>query len=352
MNNNQNLENQQSAGENIKNNQEAQMTSDSNIVINTEIETIVDEKASAKNNYTVTQLEIDKIQVTDDRRKIDEESISDLADSIDLYGLIHPIVVSSDLYLVAGNHRLTAHKKLNKKSINAFIMPFKKDSDECRMVELSENTDRVELSKLEKAIAAFEMYNCRKKNTKWLSQNKDILSGRNKKLLMTSSAIPEIMAKFNISRSEAYSLIDIAGKLVPDAVNYLVAVNLADNMKVVKEFSELNQVQQTSLINQCLPKKDFVEKMKEITKRNKPSNDKPIAPSRSEKKDKVIEEIKQQIEEINSKGFKFDVGKSEGNTFLLTNSDTLILEFKTLSTVEWYVKGAASILEMFQPQIA
>jgi len=340
-------ENEVIVGDNQILNQETQMTTDSKTSGNADLETIVGDDTSAQTNYTVTQLEIDKIQITDDRRKIDEESIPDLAASIDLYGLIHPIVVSSDGFLVSGNHRLTAHKVLKKKRINAYIMPFKKDSDECRMVELSENADRVELSKLEKAVASFEMYNCRKKNTKWLSQNKDSFSERNKKLLMTSSAIPEIMTKFDISRSEAYALIDIAGKLVTGAVNYLVAVNLADNMKVVKEFSELNFVQQNSLISQCLPKKEFVEKMKDITKRNKPANDKPIALSRSEKKDKTIEEINQQIEEINSKGFKLDLGLSDGNTYLLENrGQNLIQEFKTLSAVEWYIKGAATILEI------
>jgi len=301
--------------------------------------TSTNSNAPEPTNYNVSQIEISKIMVSDDRRKIDEESISDLAASIETLGLLHPIVVSRDMYLVAGNHRLTAHKHLGKKFINAFVLSVDKNTPDSKMIELSENTDRVELTKLEKAVSAFEMYIARKNNTRWLSKDKDKFSIRNKKLLTTTSAIPEIMKKFNISRSEAYALIDLAGKLVPEATPHLTALDLADNMAVVKEFSELQSTQQTNLISQGLAKKEFVQEMKDLTKRNKHTSDKPIPMSTTEKKDLALEEIKQQISNLNSKGLQLDFGIVSDNGFHLKKNDSLVQEFKSLNNASWYIKG-------------
>jgi hypothetical protein len=47
-------------------------------------------------------------------RNIDEKSVIKMMDSISKYGLIQPIIVSSDGYVIDGQHRLSACMRLNK----------------------------------------------------------------------------------------------------------------------------------------------------------------------------------------------------------------------------------------------
>jgi len=72
------------------------------------------------------KIEINKIKVGTRLRKIDQSKVNDLVESIQLIGLLQPIVVDSDNNLLAGNHRLEAHRVLGETTI------------ECKRVSLSE----------------------------------------------------------------------------------------------------------------------------------------------------------------------------------------------------------------------
>ena len=52
------------------------------------------------------RLKITDICVGQDRRKLDDTKVAELADSIREVGLLNPITVSSKNQLVAGSHRL------------------------------------------------------------------------------------------------------------------------------------------------------------------------------------------------------------------------------------------------------
>ena len=69
---------------------------------------------------------INKIKVGTRLRKIDQSKVNDLVESIQLVGLLHPIVIDTDDNLLVGNHRLEAHKVLGEKTI------------ECKRISLSE----------------------------------------------------------------------------------------------------------------------------------------------------------------------------------------------------------------------
>lgn len=71
--------------------------------------------------------------------------VSNLADSISRLGLIHPIVLDRDLLLVAGERRLTACKALGWTSI-PFQYVDDLDEDQRHLIELEENTKRLDLS--------------------------------------------------------------------------------------------------------------------------------------------------------------------------------------------------------------
>lgn len=96
-------------------------------------------------------LAIDEIEIGDRRREINQAAVKRLADSIKEIGLRHPITVrqKGDKYLlIAGAHRIEAHKRLGRDYVPACIV--KMNGDEARLWEIAENLHRADLSKLER----------------------------------------------------------------------------------------------------------------------------------------------------------------------------------------------------------
>jgi hypothetical protein len=94
---------------------------------------------------------ISDFDIPDGRRDIDAASVKHLADSINKVGLHHPITVlekGNRYVLVAGLHRIEAHKKLGLDHIPATIVTM--TNSDARLWEIAENLHRAELSKLER----------------------------------------------------------------------------------------------------------------------------------------------------------------------------------------------------------
>jgi ParB family chromosome partitioning protein len=95
----------------------------------------------------VTEVEIASIRTRFRIRTPDEQKIEEIASSIRICGLINPITIDSEYFLLAGFHRLESYKLLGYKTIPAVI----KDAEKLRgeLVEIEENISRNELDHLE-----------------------------------------------------------------------------------------------------------------------------------------------------------------------------------------------------------
>jgi len=94
-------------------------------------------------------VKIDEIIIDrEDRRKVNEEFVSDLAKSISEIGLINPITITIDKQLIAGLHRLEAFKLLSREEIPAKIAEIDDEivdlsrEDFLKLMELDENLVR------------------------------------------------------------------------------------------------------------------------------------------------------------------------------------------------------------------
>ncbi len=114
---------------------------------------VVEEEKPRENdilkNLNVTEIEPNRDQA---RKIFDEESIQELANSIEKYGLIQPIVVTQKegyYSIVAGERRWRAAKKAGLKEIPVII----REDDERKNQEISliENMQREDLNPYEKA---------------------------------------------------------------------------------------------------------------------------------------------------------------------------------------------------------
>lgn len=109
------------------------------------------------NSGLVVEIEIDKIKANplQPRKVFDDESLQELADSIQEYGLLQPILVyedskkSDEYFLIAGERRLRASKIAKKETIKAIIV----DVQETKLRELAliENIQREDLNPIDLA---------------------------------------------------------------------------------------------------------------------------------------------------------------------------------------------------------
>lgn len=95
------------------------------------------------------ELQIKDIKVSQRLREIDQDKVDELVESIQLVGLLHPIVIDSDNNLLAGNHRLEAHRILGRDSIECRVVNLSELENE--LVQIDENLINNELNIIEKS---------------------------------------------------------------------------------------------------------------------------------------------------------------------------------------------------------
>jgi ParB family chromosome partitioning protein len=109
----------------------------------------IEPKASAHLSSQLLLIKVSDVKVKTRLRATNEENIQQIADSISEIGLINPISIDSDNNLIAGFHRLQAHKLLGLKEIPAIISSQKEL--QARLQEIDENLKRAELTSIEKS---------------------------------------------------------------------------------------------------------------------------------------------------------------------------------------------------------
>ena len=107
------------------------------------------EVISLHEDLKVTEVEVSKIRTRLRLRTPKEEKIQELASSIQICGLINPVTIDSDYFLLAGYHRWQSYIFLGYTTIPAVI----KDTSKLRgeLIEVEENLSRVELDAIEVA---------------------------------------------------------------------------------------------------------------------------------------------------------------------------------------------------------
>ena len=89
------------------------------------------------------EMKISDIKIRDGRREVDMGKVKQLADSISEIGLINPITVSEDGYLIAGSHRLAAFNLLGRDTIP--VLTTELTGITAELAEIDENLIRNEL---------------------------------------------------------------------------------------------------------------------------------------------------------------------------------------------------------------
>lgn len=94
------------------------------------------------------QLDINEIIINKRVRK-NTGDLSQLADSMEKYGQMHPVIVNKKMELISGYRRLQCARQLNWKTVFAIVVDASSETDKLTL-ELEENLRRKDFSEEEK----------------------------------------------------------------------------------------------------------------------------------------------------------------------------------------------------------
>lgn len=228
------------------------------------------------------------------RKDFDEESLSELSESIKHDGLIQPIVVTEDIdgyILIAGERRFRASKLAKLKTIRAIVL--NSDEQKMRQFALIENIQRDELNAIELAFAYSEL------------------------IKLHDITHEELSVKIHKSRTHITNTIRLL-QLSTKTQKALIEKKItAGHAKVLIGLDEKQQqLMVNSIIGQKLSVRDVETLIKSMKDVESPT------PKKQEKKSYDFSDIKNRFEVL---GFK---SKSSNNKLTIEfDSDTEIEEF-------------------------
>jgi len=178
---------------------------------------------------------ISDVTIPEGRRKVDDEAVKQLAQSIEQIGLVHPITVvrkggtgitiksrervRGKYVLVAGLHRLEAFKKLGKDRIPAVIMSL--TYRKRRLWEIAENLHRAELTVQERSDLIAEW-------VELVKQNKAAQLAPPGGKQQREEGIRAASRELGLKRREVQRAVKIAG-ITPEAKRIAFDIGFDDN---------------------------------------------------------------------------------------------------------------------------
>ncbi len=255
----------------------------------------VAEEEQKQANDILKNLKIIDIEPNRDqpRKNFDEESLSELAESIKMYGVIQPIVVSEkDGYyaIIAGERRWRAAKQAGLKEIPAIIR--EDDARKNKEISLIENMQREDLNPYEKA-----------------------------------AGIRALMDDYHLTQEE---IAKVLGKGRSSIANSVRILNLAPAVLELAKQGKLTEGHCKALLSISDPMKQFdmatrmIEKGETVRQAEKKMHHQKVNKEIAEKYDIVYRNIEDSFQNFFGTKVKIDAGKRSGKIIInYTNNDDL-----------------------------
>lgn len=186
---------------------------------------------------------IDDIRVSDRRRAADPEKVAALAGSIHRSGLLQPVVVSDDLRLIAGLHRLEACRLLGWATLEAKVLPVTGAAAE--LAEIDENLMRAELTVLEQAEHLARRNELLEEMDMRAPSNRPPQKGDNMTPLQTTASIA---ADMGFDERSAQRRLQIAREIDPEVKAAVAGTALADNLTGLLALARMSPDEQREIV--------------------------------------------------------------------------------------------------------
>lgn len=227
------------------------------------------EKAYEQNigddSQLVVEIDIDLIKPNplQPRKKFDESSIAELADSIREYGILQPILVyeeNNEFFLIAGERRLRASKVAKRSSIKAIVVDIK--PDKLREMALIENIQREDLNPIDLALsynALIKDYNITQDELAAKVQKSRPQITNTLALLKLPQKVQNLLIEGKISQGHAKILVNLNEKDLNLAVDSIIGqkLSVSQSEKLVQKLKTSNdknnaKIHTNSEINEAL----------------------------------------------------------------------------------------------------
>lgn len=188
------------------------------------------------------------IRVTRNRRRADPEKVAELARSIGEIGLLNPVTLTTDLTLIAGLHRLEAHRLLGLVDIEATILEL--DALRAELAQIDENLIRNEGTVLERAQAVQrrkELYEAMYPETRHGGAPGKAGGGKVAKEGNLHSFAEDTAEKTGVSSSTIRRASQIASDIAPDVQEAIADLPIADVQKDLLELARLTADEQRAV---------------------------------------------------------------------------------------------------------
>ena len=197
------------------------------------------------------QISIREIQIKEGRRSLDNNHVKELADSIRELGLLNPLTIDRENFLIAGLHRLEAVKTLGWTDVECTISGL--EGLEAELAEIDENIVRSDISTLEYGeilLRRKEIYETLHPQTKdgtaqAISMNRALGNNVSDNLSLTSkSFVQDTAEKLGVVPRTVERQIQTAKNLTPEAKEILKSSDKKISKKEALKLSRLEPADQ------------------------------------------------------------------------------------------------------------
>ena len=197
------------------------------------------------------KIQVNEIQVREGRRELDTDHVRELAGSIKELGLLNPITVDKDHFLIAGLHRLEAVKLLEWRSVECTVSSL--EGLRAELAEIDENIVRNDFSAIEYGemlLRRKEIYETLHPETKATydggqfkgNQHKNVVT--DKVTATTKSFVQDTAEKLGVGSRTVERQIQTAKNLTPEAKEIIRDTDTKVTKKAALKLSRLEPAQQ------------------------------------------------------------------------------------------------------------
>ena len=192
------------------------------------------------------RLSIKEIQVKEGRRSLDTCHVGELADSIREIGLLNPLTIDRDNFLIAGLHRLEAVKRLGWTEVDCTVSSLEGLAAE--LAEIDENIVRSDMSTLEYGeilLRRKEIYETLHPETKRGMRNGQTSKSDKMSFLETKSFAQDTAEKLGVVPRTVERQIQTAKNLTQEAKEIIKNADKKISKKEALKLSRLEPEDQT-----------------------------------------------------------------------------------------------------------
>lgn len=197
------------------------------------------------------KISVDEIQVREGRRELDAEHVRELADSIKELGLLNPVTVDKENYLIAGLHRLEAVKLLEWPEVECTVSSL--EGLRAELAEIDENIVRNDFTAIEYGemlLRRKEIYETLHPETKAgvaqaVAMNRAVGNNVADKMSATlKSFVEDTAEKLGVDQRTVRRQIQTAKNLTPEAKEIIKDTDTKITKKAALKLSRLEPEQQ------------------------------------------------------------------------------------------------------------